>query len=72
MPKEEYLDTLTTKMRRWRERIDEGHDSELEGKYERVIGLITMYERLGACAWREEERALDQACSQLEDALSRQ
>ena len=72
MPKDEYLDTLTTKMRRWRERIDKGQDSEIETKYERVIDLITMYERMGACAWREEERELDQACSQLEEALAQQ
>jgi hypothetical protein len=70
MAKDEYLETLTTKMRRWRERIDQGQDGELNEKYERVVTLITMYERMGACAWREEERELDQACAQIEDALS--
>lgn len=72
MAKDEYLETLITKMRRWRECINEGQNGELEAKYERVVALITMYERMGACAWREEERALDQACAQLEAALSEQ
>ena len=70
MAKDEYLQTLTAKLYRWRKCIDEGKHVEIEAQYERVMDLVTMYERMGACAWREEERALDQACAQLEDALS--
>lgn len=72
MAKEEYLQTLTAKLHRWRKCIDDGQSAELEAKYERVMSLVTMYERMGACAWREEERALDQACAQFEAALSQQ
>lgn len=71
MPKEEYLDSLTAKMRNWRKRIDATQDNELGQKYEEVVDLLTSYERMGAGAWSQEERALDQACSELEQALPR-
>jgi hypothetical protein len=71
MPKEEYLDALTTKMQSWRERLGSDQNSEVGEKYEQVVDLLTSYERMGAGAWREEERALNEACSELELAIRR-
>ncbi|MDA0206694.1 MAG: hypothetical protein O3A53_08710 [Acidobacteria bacterium] len=59
MPKEEYLDALTAKMRLWRERLGSNEDPEIGEKYEQVVHLLTGYQRMGAGAWREEERALN-------------
>lgn len=71
MPKEEYIDALTAKLQTWRERIGSDQDPELDAKYEQVVDVLTAYERMGAGAWREEERALDEACSALEQAIRR-
>ena len=71
MPKEEYLDALTDKMRSWRERLGSDQNPEVGQKYEQVVDLLTAYERMGAGAWREEERALNEACTELEQAFRR-
>lgn len=71
MPKEEYLDALTTKMRSWRERLGSDQNPEIGAKYEQVVDLLIAYERMGAGAWREEERALNEACTELEQAFRR-
>jgi hypothetical protein len=71
MPKEEYLDALTTKMRSWRERLGSDQNPEVDAKFEQVVDLLTSYERMGAGAWREEQRALNEACSELEQAFRR-
>ena len=71
MPKEEYLDALTAKMQSWRERIGSDDNPEIGEKYEQVVDLLTAYQRMGAGAWREEERALNQACTELERAFRR-
>lgn len=71
MPKEEYLDALTDKMRTWRERLGADQNPEIGEKYEQVVDLLTAYERMGAGAWREEERALNEACTELEKAIRR-
>jgi hypothetical protein len=71
MPKEEYLDALTAKMQSWRERLGADDNPEVGQKYEQVVDLLTSYERMGAGAWREEERALNEACTELEQAFRR-
>jgi hypothetical protein len=71
MPKEQYLDALTAKMRSWRERLGSDENPEIGEKYEQVVDLLTAYERMGAGAWREEERALNEACTKLEQAFRR-
>lgn len=71
MPKEEYLDALTTKMRSWRERLGSDENPEVDAKFEQVVDLLAAYERMGAGAWREEERALNEACTELEQAFRR-
>jgi hypothetical protein len=71
MPKEEYLDALTVKMRSWRERLGSDQNPEIGEKYEQVVDLLTAYQRVGAGAWREEERALNEACTELEKAFRR-
>ena len=37
MPKEEYLDALTDKMRSWRERLGSDQNPEVGQKYEQVV-----------------------------------
>ncbi len=69
MAKDEYLDSLTAKMRYWREQIEVSQDDELGAKFEEIMNLLAMYQRMGASAWREEEQALDRACSELERAF---
>ena len=71
MPKEEYLDALTTKMQSWRECLGADDNPEVGQKYAQVVGLLSAYERMGAGAWREEERALNEACTVLEQAIRR-
>ncbi len=71
MPKEEYLSVLTAKMRSWRERLDSDGNAEMGEKYEQVVDVLTGYARMGAGAWREEERALNVACTELERAFRR-
>lgn len=71
MPKEEYLDALTVKMQSWRERFDADEDPEIGEKYDQVVDLLTAYQRMGAGAWREEVRALNEACTELEKAIRR-
>ncbi len=71
MPKEEYLNALTATMQSWRERLGPDQNSEVGEKYEQVVDLLTAYQRMGAGAWREEERALNEACTELEKAFRR-
>ncbi len=71
MPKDEYLNQIHTRLRNWRQQIREyGGDARLAEKYERIIHLLTSYQRLGAGAWAEEHAALQTACSDMEQALT--
>ena len=71
MPKEEYLNALTAKMQSWRERLDADENPEIGEKYEQVVDLLIAYQRMGAGAWRQEQQALNEACTELEKALRR-
>ena len=71
MPKDEYLDQIHTRLRNWRQQIQEcGDEAGLERKYDRIMHLLTSYQRLGAGAWAEEHAALQTACSDMEQALT--
>lgn len=71
MPKEEYLNALTAKMQFWRERFDADESPEIGEKYDQVVDLLIAYQRVGAGAWRQEEQALNAACTELEKAFRR-
>ena len=72
MAKDEYLNQVHFRLRNWRHQIHQsGGATDLEQKYNRIIDLLTSYQRLGAGAWSEEQAALQTACSEMEQALAR-
>lgn len=70
MARDEYIRQLNAQLHRWRSQLGAGGiDPTVEFKFRKVIAVMTDYQRMGAGAWSEQERALDVACRDLQNSL---